>query len=333
MINLISYNITYGDRFNNDRTDSLKVHYECDFDKPTKVKIYLGDSIFNTERQTQAITPHKGIWWTDFYSRNAHFLNHDKQISNSFIEPLTLVFENEETNEIIKEFKLDFKFVDVSLRGRNQKVNAWIFGDSHIGHLVKNIDYDKLEYPNIKINPITKVGLTMNRFLNSKYLYYLDCFPIHDKDLLLFNLGEIDMRMSIHVKSHNKQKSKVDILNEILNKYFTSLKLIQAKYPNNFIIILRPNSPIGNDHLYSEDYKQDYFAHSNKTDRKKLNEIFNQRVEEFIIQNPNFYYIDNNDNFQDKKGFVKSELLIQDDIHMKSNKFYFDSLYQHLKAI
>ena len=333
MINLISYNITQGDRFTGDRTDSLIVRYECNFDKPTKVKIYLGDHIFNTERQTQEITPHKGIWWTDFYSRNSHFLNHNKQVTNAFIEPLNLIFENKETGEIIKEFKLDFKFVDISLRGRNQKINAWVFGDSHIGHLAKDIDYDELEYHNLRINSISKVGFTMSRFSNSKYLDYLNCFPIYDKDFLLFNLGEVDMRMSIHLKSYNKQKPKITILNEILDKYFNALKSIKQNYPNNPIIILKPNAPIGDDYFYPKNYKQDYFLHSNKKDRKLLNKEFNQKILEFIKQNPNFYYIDNNDNFQDSEGFVKNELLIQDDIHMKTNKHYFDLLYHKLQNI
>lgn len=333
MINLISYNITYGDRFNNDRTDSLKVHYECNFDEPTQVKVYLGDSIFNTESQVQELTLQKGIWWTEFFSRNGHSVNHNKQITNAFIEPLNLVFINKKTDKVIKEFKLDFKFVDVSLRSRNQKINAWIFGDSHIGTLAKDIDYNELEYSNIRINPISKVGLTMNRFSNSKYLGYLDCFPIYDKDLLLFNLGEIDMRVSIHIKSFNKQKPKIIILNEILDKYFNALKSIKQNYPNNPIIILKPNAPIGDDYFYPEKYKQDYFLHSNKKDRKLLNETFDQKVLEFIKQNPSFYYIGNNGPFKDSNGFIKNELLMREDIHMESNKSYFDSLYQHLKAI
>ncbi len=333
MINILSYNITYGDRSSGDRTDSLKVHYECNFENPTKVIIYLGDSIFNTESQYQEIIPSKGTWWSVFYSRNSHFLNHDKQITNAFIEPQNLIFKNKETYEIIKEFKLDFKFVDISLRGKNQKVNAWVFGDSHIGHLAKGIDYDELEYPNLRINSISKVGFTMSRFSNSKYLDYLNCFPIYDKDFLLFNLGEVDMRMSIHLKSYNKQKPKITILNEILDKYFNALKSIKQNYPNNPIIILKPNAPIGDDYFYPENYKQDYFLHSNKKDRKLLNEEFNEKIIEFIKQNPNFYYMDNNDNFQDSEGFIKNELLIQDDIHMETNKHYFDLLYQKLQSI
>ena len=109
MVNLISYNIIYGDRFINDRTDLLKIHYKCNFDIPTKVKIYLSDFTFNTESQYQLIIPHKNTWWTSFSCRGSHILNHDKQITNSFIEPLKLTFINDETDEVINEFKLDFK--------------------------------------------------------------------------------------------------------------------------------------------------------------------------------------------------------------------------------
>ncbi len=157
----------------------------------------------------------------------AFILEHKSYVSTFFLFLLKKFnIINKKTNKVIKEFKLDFKFVDISLRSRNQKINAWVFGDSHIGTLAKDIDYNELEYSNIRINPVSKVGLTMNRFSNSKYLDYLDCFPIYDKDLLLFNLGEIDMRISIHVKSFNKQKPKILILNEILDKYFNFQKTL-----------------------------------------------------------------------------------------------------------
>jgi len=334
MVSLLNYTVTYGDRNNNDRSDSLQVYYKFHTEELKDLTISLNDAIFNTESQKQIIKPYGGTWGTKFGSRNTHSLNYNKQITNAFIEPLNLVFINNKTNKIIKEFKLDFKFVDISLRGRNQKVNAWVFGDSHIGHLAKNIGYNELEYSNIRINPISKVGLTMNRFSNSKYLDYLDCFPIYDKDLLLFNLGEIDMRVSIHVKSYNKQKPKVTILNEILNRYFNALKSIKQSYPNNPIIILKPNAPLRNQPHLSDKNQQEFFKNSLASDRKLLNEIFDQKLLEFIKQNPSFYYIGNNGPFKDQDGFVKNELLIPgQDIHMESNKSYFDSLYQHLKAI
>ena len=219
-INLLSYNITYGNRFNNDRVDSIKIHYSSNFETKKRIKVYLGDYIFNTESQHQTIEVHKGTYWSTFSSVGSHSVNNDKQITNSFTEPLSLTFTSNDTDEVIDEYKLDIKFVDYSLRSRNtNKTNVWIIGDSHIGHIAKNINYNDLEYEKLRFNVVPKVGLTTSRFTNSKYFDFLSCLPIEDKDVIIFNLGEIDMRMSTHVKSHKKGVSKKFIFNDILFKY------------------------------------------------------------------------------------------------------------------
>jgi len=60
MINLVSYNVSYGDRFINNRTDEIKVHYAVDFENEKKIRVYLGDYIFNTESQFQNLNLKKG---------------------------------------------------------------------------------------------------------------------------------------------------------------------------------------------------------------------------------------------------------------------------------
>ncbi len=77
-INLLSYNITYGNRFNNDRVDSIKIHYSSNFETKKRIKVYLGDYIFNTESQHQTIEVHKGTYWSTFSSVGSHSVNNDK---------------------------------------------------------------------------------------------------------------------------------------------------------------------------------------------------------------------------------------------------------------
>jgi len=325
-IKLLSYNITYGDRYNNNRSDSIKVHYRGFFDNETNVKVNLSDYIFSTERQHQNIKIKQGNYWTVFHSIGPHSLNNDLQITNSFIEPLRLTFINNDTDEVIDEYKLDIKFVDYSLRSRNtNKTNVWIIGDSHIGHIAKNIGYNDLEYEKIRFNVISKVGLTMNRFTSSKYFDYLSCLPIEDEDVIIFNLGEIDMRISTHVKSHKKEVSKRFIFNDILFKYLTSIKKISQKYNKNKVIILRPNLPNDGGKKYSKEVINDYFLHSNKEDRKILDKTFNETVTPFCKLNTDIKYLDNSSQYS-VDGFINNELLIDNDIHMKTNKQYFDNL-------
>jgi hypothetical protein len=331
-INLISYNVTYGDRYNNNRSDSIRIYYSVNFETKKRVKIYLSDYIFNVESQHQTIEIKQGDYWSVFHSIGTHRINNDIQITNSFIEPLRLSFVDEDTDEVINEYKLDLKFIDISLRGRNDKKNAWIIGDSHIGYISKEIKYDDLEYELIRLNPVTKVGLTMGRFANSKFLDYLSCLPIKDEDIIIFNLGEIDIRISTHIKSHNKGFNKKDIFNDILFRYLTSINKISQKYSKNKIIILRPNLPNDGGRKYSKEVINDYFLHSNKDDRKMLDNLFNETITSFCKINTNIKYIDNSSQYG-IDGFIDNGLLIDNDIHMKTNKDYFDKIYNKLTDI
>jgi hypothetical protein len=333
MINLISYNVSYGDRFINNRTDEIKVYYNVDFENEKQVTVYLSDYVFNTEKQHQELNLKKGGYWSQFSTRGSHRVNNKKQVTSSYIEPLRLSFIDNETNKVINEFKLDIKFVDYSLRSRNpKKRNAWIIGDSHIGHIRSDIDYNELEYDLIRLNPISKVGLTMSRFTNSDYMEFLSCLPITNDDLLIFNLGEIDMRISIHVKSHKKGINKKDILTNILLKYIQSIEEISKKYNKNKIVILRPNLPVSDKRQYSENVINDYFLNSNESDRLELNNYFHDMITSFCNSENNIQYIDNSRQYS-LNGFINDDLLIENDIHMKTNKSYFDSLYEKIKDI
>lgn len=331
MINLVSYNVSHGDRVKNNRTDIIKVHYDVNFENEKKVKVYLGDYIFNTEKQYQILNLKKGRYWSVFGNSGIHQLNNIKQITTGFVEPQKLVFIDDETDKVINEYKLDIKFVDYSLKSRDpKKINAWIIGDSHIGHACKDIEYNELEYDTIKINPISKMGLTMSRFANSDYMEFLSCLPIMDDDLMIFNLGEIDMRVSVHVKSLRKGINKKNVLKNIVLKYLESIKKISKKYDKNKIIILRPNLPISDNRQYSKNIIKHYFLNSNESDRLELNNYFHNIVTSFCNNEDNIQYIDNSSQYG-LNGFINDNLLIENDIHMKTNKTYFDSLYKKLK--
>ena len=331
MIDLISYNVTYGDRFNNDRTDNIKIHYKSYLEKGTKVRIYLEDDIFNTESQYQDLNLGTGIFWSQFSSKGPHPMNNDRQITTPFSTPQKLIFFDEKGNTI-KDFKLDIRFVDESLRGKNQKKCAWIIGDSHIGNLCKDINYDSLEYENIRLNPICRLAVTMSRFYKSNFLEYLSHFPIQDNDILLFKLGEIDIRRAIHVKSYEKNISKNDLLTNIVFNYYMALKQVKEKYPNNKIIILRPNYPIPEQHVTETSKNNHFFKHSNELDTIRLNQQFDEIVKSLCNVDKDITYLDNTSQYE-KNGFTNVELLLEQDIHMKSNKQYFDSLYEKLKNL
>ncbi len=333
MINLLSYNIVYGNRFIGERSDEIEIHYNVDFQEETEVKIELSDYIFNTEKQHQVLRLKNGNIWSRFSSRGSHSVNNKKQITTSFVEPLKVSFFNNKTNEIINQFKIDIKFVDVSLRSRDDnKINAWIFGDSHIGHICEDIEYNELEYKDIRINPICKVGLSCNRFSNSDFINFLSYFPIKKRDIILLNFGEIDCRMSIHKKNYDKGIKKDIILKVVLQNYINTIELIKNYYSENRIIVLLPNPPFKDDHIITEEVRKNLLFNSNEIDRIMLHQNFSSTLFEMSILKNNFEIIDLSEFFQNKDGFMNNKILRTEDCHMKSNKEYFDFLYKKLNS-
>lgn len=330
-IELVSYNVIYGDRFKNNRVDSLRIDYMCNFTKPTKIKMVLRDYIFNCEEQEMFFQPSMGRFFTIFLSTGVHHVNNGFQITDSFIHPLKLKFINLESDEIINEYLLDIRFVDLSLRGGNPlKKVAWIFGDSHIGHISQKINYSQFNYDELYVKPVSKVGLSCNRFSSSDYLNYLSHFPINDDDVIILNYGEIDIRMAVHVKNFKYGIDKKTILKKVIHNYLTAINTISEKYPKNKIIVLRPNRPFIDSHIIGEEPKKEYLFNSNKEDRLILDNMFNNEFLDFNEVYNNFEYIDITDNFTCEDGFMCEEFLRDNDCHMKPNKEYFDLLYDKI---
>ena len=333
-IELLSYNVTYGDRFRNNRIDNLRIDYTCNFTKPTKIKITLEDSIFNVEKQTMLFEPGMGTFFTTFLSTGIHHINNELQITDSFIHPLVLKFIDFETDDIINEYFLDIKFVDISLRGRNTfKKVAWIFGDSHIGHIAQKINYNKFDYNDLYVKPVSKIGLSCNRFSNSDYLEYLSYFSINDDDIIILNYGEIDIRMAVHVKKFKYGIDIKTILKKVIHNYLNAINSISKKYPKNKIIVLRPNRPFTDSQIIGENGKKQFLFNSNEKDRLILDEIFNNEFLELNKIYNNFEYIDITNDYTCEDGFICKDLLRENDCHMKANKDFFDKIYSKLTDI
>lgn len=333
-IQLISYQVYYAERFKNDRIDKLRIDYTCNFEKQKKIKITLEDSIFNVEKQNMFFEPGKGQFFTTFLSTGIHHINNELQITDSFIHPLNLKFIDFETNEIINEYFLDIKFVDISLRGRNTiKRVGWIFSDSHIGHIAQKIKYNQFDYSDLYIKPVSKVGLSCNRFSNSNHLEYLSYFPIKDNDIIILNYGEIDIRMAVHVKNFKYEIDKKTILKKVIHNYLTAINTISKKYPKNKIIVLRPNRPFTDSHIIGEGPKKEFLFNSNEKDRLILDEMFNNEFLELNKVYNNFEYIDITNDYTCDGGFICEKFLRDNDCHMKPNKEYFDSLYDKIRDL
>lgn len=333
-IEIKSHFIKYGERNINNRNDVLRIDYISNLTKKTKIKVELEDNIFNTEKQDMTLEHASGMFFCTFLCSGFHHVNNGVQITDSFIHPLKISFIDVENNKILLEEIIDIRFVDKSLRGHNpSKKVAWVFGDSHIGHIAQKINYNEFNYDDLYIKPISKVGLSCNRFSNSDFLNYLSHFPIIDNDIILLNFGEIDCRMAVHKKNYYKGISKSIILKGVLHNYLNAINKIRLNYPNNESFIILPNQPFKDEHITSKQGKEEFLFNSNETDRKLLHNEFVKFLYNMSELNNKFKIIDMSEYFEGENKFIDRQFLRNEDCHMKSNKQYFDFLYQKIKDI
>jgi len=333
-IEIKSHYIKYGERNDNKRNDILRVDYISNLTDNKKIKVELKDNLFNVEKQSMFVEHGNGHFFCSFQSAGVHKVNNGLKITDSFIHPLKISFTDVENNEILLEEIIDIKFVDKSLRGENpSKKVAWIFGDSHIGHIAEKINYNEFNYDKLYIKPISKIGLSCNRFSNSNFLNYLSHFPIIDDDLILLNFGEIDCRMAIHKKNYDKNIDKTIILKGVLQNYINAIYKIRLNYPNNELFVILPNRPFKDEHISTSQGKKEFLFNSNENDRKILHNKFVKFLCDMSELNNKFKTIDMSKYFEGENEFIDRKFLTNEDCHMKSNKQYFDFLYQEIKDV
>lgn len=234
---------------------------------------------------------------------------------------LRVTFEDLETSEIIEDqtFKFDFKIPEF----RNCKVEnefvtdkrMWIIGDSNVwttfgGNTITNLNKISNYIPVRYTHP----SLSLYRFLNGDYFGHLNVLPIYEKDVLLFYLGEIDLRYSL-IKTHLNKKIDLEFLiKKLVFDYFQTLEKISKKYINNKIYILSPNPPI-KDNFIKKELSQ--FVLGSQNDRLFCYNLFKNYCKKYIEVYSKFKFIDWTDDYTDSDGFALEYKLYDNDVHIK----------------
>ena len=196
-----------------------------------------------------------------------------------------------------------------------------IFGDSHGNFNFKNIKYDNIK--NNYQNSITmyRVGRDKLNFINFR------SYGINDNDIIIYQFGEIDCRCHIGKQlllGHNLN----EIIIELINNYFISIKDNLEKY-NNLKIIISCIPPPMNKEYYESIHgpvTHEFPFFGSNEERSKYTTLMNNEIQKYCILN-NFYFLNYYDDYIDINGLLKIEL--SDNIcHINKNDKLLDLLYK-----
>ena len=139
-------------------------------------------------------------------------------------------------------------------------------------------------------------------------------YNIENKDILIFCYGEIDCRC--HVKKHvNKNISYQKIIDNIINKYFSIIKLnIEISKLDVTVCVYNVPPPV---HGFKVEHSFGFIGTDNE--RKQYHLYFNNKLKE-KCEEYGYIFFDIYDKYCDDKGFLKKELS-DNNLHIKNGEY------------
>ena len=302
---------------NADGGQVFKIEYTNKGSEPIRVRIVMNDLIFRTTNYNIGIHelyPNCSYWST--------FNSFDTGWTTQFSMGVVITFIDENGN-IVHTQEIPFIITDYKRRSLGKYThshpNVWIIGDSNVGVMMK----ERTLLINKKvINWVSHLFLSINRFIKSDYKSFLKTIPIQNGDTLVFMLGEIDLRVSCGRNAGLKGISAEHNLDRIINKYYNVLKEVKDLYPQCKIVVMAPNPPIRDGVLRTDSYLGIW---STEEDRMMLYKRFTHFFyNESLLGN--ITYLNCMDLYADDEGFMKTELLNENDSHVNTGDLFIESL-------
>ena len=302
---------------NADGGQVFKIEYTNKGSEPIRVRIVMNDLIFRTTNYNIGIHelyPNCSYWST--------FNSFDTGWTTQFSMGVVITFIDENGN-IVHTQEIPFIITDYKRRSLGKYThshpNVWIIGDSNVGVMMKE---RTLLINNKVINWVSHLFLSINRFIKSDYKSFLKTIPIQNGDTLVFMLGEIDLRVSCGRNAGLKGISVEHNLDRIINKYYNVLKEVKDLYPQCKIVVMAPNPPIRDGVLRTDSYLGIW---STEEDRMMLYKRFTHFFyNESLLGN--ITYLNCMDLYADDGGFMKTELLNENDSHVNTGDLFIESL-------
>ncbi len=276
-------------------TSILKIEYmiQSDTDDVYNLKVTTSDIFFNLNRYGNNEVHPNITYFTEF-----NYVNDVPGISDGF----NIVITNDDNNEILFQKKYEVP-----------NKNIWIFGDSHTLHIKDDRVRKICENNGYNLNCVGAHSLSLNRFVNGNFINYLQRYNIKTPDYIVFYLGEIDFRFTIHKHCQEKDKNIYQECYGLMIDYLKAIISIKKEYPNE-IIILSPNPTM-------RDLYLDELVLGTEDDRKICWDIFNE-----FWKKTGERYLDWTDEYKLDDGMINCDLLIKNDHHINDYTMFIEKL-------
>ena len=322
---IISYDVQFLE--NGNQYIRLDFRYEGD-DK--KIKVNIIENVFQTMNHFVGGIVEVTQGPNYFVSTTV-----ENAFNSKFNLDIKLEFLDNETNRVLEDFILPTSMLDIkkrSLGGDYYKPNIWFIGDSHVNRFFPmEFTSPLLQEKDYIINPISHPALSLNRFVKNNYLQFLSTFPIIKGDTILFMLGEIDCRVAFYRNSKLKNIPLESTISKVIDKYVTSLKNIQSKYPECHIKISLPNPPVMDGWITSPSNVELFLQETNQYERYYIRNMF-----EFLLKNKlqdtNIPVLDLTQFYKNNLGFTNTTYLKKDDHHFLPNEMFINNLKEQLNG-
>lgn len=310
-----------------DGSDEIFVEFQVKESDVDSLKVVVEERIFRTANcNVQPFSVKKGFrYWVTCNSIGVNSINNGSgQLTSKFNNGFFVKFYDNEN----LLYQYEYKYSKSNLERLQQfpafyKKTIWIIGDSHVAHMFKNINHKDLSFDDYVFNHESIVALSLNRFLNSDYEEFLKTLPIKKDDVVCFLLGEIDLRKGIIHTSRTKNKNMNYLLYSLVHRYVEFYGLFAKKFRNTFL--LSPNGIVREGHVKS--FYLDHFTEDSEQDRILLWNEFHSLLSEML----GHHYIDFTKTIRRDDNSIDVSFLKNDDHHLKSDKKYFEIIYEQVK--
>jgi len=225
------------------KTSFFRVDYVIESDKNevinTRVSIY--DPFFNIEYTPGSMdvsVSTNSIYWVGFDVDK--LANYEKP---NFKFGFRLLIEDLDNNKILHN-QIHRTTFEYNKEGKT----VWIFGDSHVWESFGGYTHNPIKISGFESMRVSLTSLSLNRFVNGDYLSFINAHSVKPDDCMVYYLGEIDFRHSIHKYCSDKSKDLIQTCLDLMNDYYKAIKNIKRIY-NNRIIIMAPNPPMRDKYL------------------------------------------------------------------------------------
>lgn len=199
----------------------------------------------------------------------------------------------------------------------------YIYGDSHASYSFKNL---KINYTDLHENSIT-----MYRIGRDNMIINFNKDIIKNGDIIVLSYGEVDCRCHIQ-KQIDLGKNENDIINEIVNNYFKTIKNNIKDLDVKIIIVgvIPPTKQYDYEILHGPILHEFPFVGSDG-DRVRYTNKVNQLLEEISINN-NYIYFNPYSYYTRPDGTLKYELS-DNSVHLGNNSFFLERFIDLHKKI